>query len=149
MPGVLFLLLALLAASPILAAEGVVQVKSAHPVQETADRLVSALEAKGMRVFLRVDHAAGAKQTGGTLRPTELLIFGNPEVGTPLMSCRQTIGLDLPQKALVWQDQQGAVWLSYNEPAYLARRHDLQGCEAVLEKVAAALSGFARAATAP
>lgn len=139
----------LTAASSAFAAEGVVTVKSNHAVADTADRLESILKEKGMTVFARIDHAGGATSVGRNLRPTELVIFGNPRVGTPLMSCRQTVGLDLPQKALIWEDQEGDVWLSYNDPMYLARRHDLEGCESVLSKVAGALSNFAKAATAP
>ena len=139
----------LAAANAVFGAQGMKSVKSAHSVGETADRLESALKEKGMTVFVRIDHAAAAKNIGQYLRPTELVIFGNPKVGTPLMTCRQTIALDLPQKALIWEDEEGAVWLSYNEPAYLARRHDLEGCQDVLAKVATALSNFAAAATAP
>jgi len=138
-----------MAANFAFAAEGVVTAKSNHTVEETADRLESILKAKGMTVFARIDHAGGARSIGQSLRPTELVIFGNPRVGTPLMSCRQTVGLDLPQKALIWEDQEGNVWLSYNDPMYLARRHDLPGCKDMLSKVAGALSNFAKAATAP
>lgn len=144
-----FLAFVLAVASVTLAADGVVNVKSSHTVEQTANRLESILKQKGMTVFGRVDHRAGAQKVGKTLRPTELLIFGNPKVGTPLMLCQQTIGLDLPQKALVWEDGQGMVWLSYNDPAYLAQRHDLKGCEDVLRKVAGALNNFAKAATTP
>jgi len=143
------LALVLSVASVTLAADGVVNVKSSHSVEQTANRLESILKEKGMTVFGRVDHRAGAQKVGKTLRPTELLIFGNPKVGTPLMLCEQTMALDLPQKALVWEDGQGAVWLSYNDPLYLAQRHDLKGCENVLKKVAGALNNFAKAATTP
>lgn len=142
-------LIVLLAANSAWAADGVITVKSVHAVKQTADRLESILKGKGMTVFGRVDHAAGARKVGATLRPTELLIFGNPKVGSPLMLCQQTIALDLPQKALVWQDDQGMVWLSYNDPAYLAGRHDLKGCEKVLKKVTRALDNFAKGATSP
>jgi uncharacterized protein (DUF302 family) len=143
------LIMVLAAANTVVGAEGVTSVKSAHSVAETADRLESVLKEKGMTVFVRIDHAAGARSVGESLRPTQLVIFGNPKVGTPLMTCRQTIALDLPQKALIWEDEEGSVWLSYNEPAYLAHRHDLEGCRDVLAKVAKALSSFATAATAP
>ena len=101
-----------------------------------------------MNVFGRINHAAGAEKAGLTLAPTELVIFGNPKVGTPLMNCERTIAIDLPQKALIWEDEGGDVWLAYNDPAELAKRHDLKGCEAVIEKVAGALANFAKAATA-
>jgi len=131
-----------------IAVEGMVSVKSAHSVAVTADRLEKVLKSKGMTVFTRIDHAAGAQKVGKTLRPTELVIFGNPKVGTPLMLCSQSIAIDLPQKALIWEDADGDVWLSYNDPQYLASRHKTEGCDAVLKKVAGALGKFAGKATA-
>lgn len=130
------------------ATEGVISIKSAHTVAVTADRLEKILGSKGMTVFKRIDHAAGAKKVGKTLRPTELVIFGNPKVGTPLMLCRQSVAIDLPQKALIWQDEAGQVWFSYNDPQYLALRHNIQGCDEVLKKVAGALGNFAKKASA-
>ncbi|MEN8759456.1 MAG: DUF302 domain-containing protein, partial [Desulfobacterales bacterium] len=130
-------------ASVAVADNGLVNVKSTHSVKDTADRLVKALEAKGMTVFIRIDHAAGAKKAGLSLPPTELVIFGNPKVGTPLMQCSRSVAIDLPQKALIWEDDQGQVWLAYNDPAYLATRHAITGCEAVLKKVDGALKNFA------
>lgn len=126
---------------------GLISVKSAHDVKTTADRLESILKKKGMKVFNRIDHAAGAASVGNSLRPTELIIFGNPKIGSVLMGCTQTIAIDLPQKALIWQDGGGQVWLSYNNPALLANRHRMSGCDAVLEKVTGALANFAAAAT--
>ena len=126
-----------------------VTVKSSHSVKDTADRLVSALETKGMTVFNRINHAEGAKKVGKTLLPTELVIFGNPKVGTPLMICSRSVAIDLPQKALIWEDAQGQVWLNYNNPQYLAERHGITGCQEVLKKVAGALKNFASAATKP
>ena len=131
------------------AAEGTITVKSAHDVHATADRLQQALEAKGMTLFARIDHAEGAKKVGKDLRPTELVIFGNPKVGTPLMQCGQSVAIDLPQKALVWEDADGQVWFTYNSPAYLQRRHAIEGCEQVLDKIDKALGNFAKAATMP
>lgn len=136
-------------ASGAVADSGLVNVKSTHSVKDTADRLEKALETKGMTVFIRIDHAAGAKKAGLALPPTELVIFGNPKVGTPLMQCSRSVAIDLPQKALIWEDDQGQVWLTYNDPAYLAGRHAITGCEAVLEKVGGALRNFAAAATKP
>ncbi len=135
--------------SVAVADNGLVNVKSAHSVKDTADRLEKALTTKGMTVFIRIDHAAGAKKVGLSLPPTELVIFGNPKVGTPLMQCSRSVAIDLPQKALIWEDDQGQVWLTYNDPAYLATRHAITGCEAVLEKVGSALQNFAAAATQP
>ena len=143
---VVFTLTALLI-SPAYASEGMVKLKSAHSVGETADRLEQALLSKGMTVFQRIDHAAGAKSAGKTLRPTQLLIFGNPKVGTPLMLCSQSIAIDLPQKALIWEDAAGTVWLAYNDPAFLKLRHGTECCDEVLGKVSNALGNFARAAT--
>jgi uncharacterized protein (DUF302 family) len=128
---------------------GVVSVKSAHSVQETADRLESLLKEKGMTVFIRIDHAAGAEKAGMTLRPTELIIFGNPKVGTSLMQCQQSAALDLPQKALIWENEAGDVWLTYNAPQYLAQRHRIESCDEVLKKIENALQNFANAATKP
>lgn len=137
------------ATAGLAASEGMVRVKSAHDVATTADRLAGLVERKGLTLFARVDHAAGARGAGLALRPTELLIFGNPKVGTPLMQCRQEVALDLPQKALVWQDAEGQVWIGYNAPAYLAERHAIAGCDGVLEKIQGALAGLTGAAAAP
>jgi uncharacterized protein (DUF302 family) len=128
---------------------GLVSVKSSHDVKATADRLENILNQKGMKIFIRINHAAGAAAVGENLRPTELIIFGNPKVGTPLMQCSQTVGIDLPQKALIWQDDKGMVWFTYNDPGYLIGRHGLKGCAEVVKKVEKALGNFARAATAP
>ena len=145
----LFILTILLPAFSF-AVDGVISIKSAHEVKVTADRLESALLSKGMTVFARVDHAAGAHSVGLVLRPTELLIFGNPKVGTPMMQCQQSVALDLPQKALIWQAADDQIWLTYNDPRYLAQRHGLDGCaEQALQKVSAALNNFTQAATAP
>ena len=133
---------------PSHASEGMISVKSAHSVATTADRLENVLKAKGMKVFNRINHAAGAASVGQELRPTELVIFGNPKVGTPLMQCSHSIAIDLPQKALIWEDAEGQVWFSYNDPQFLALRHATQGCDPVLQKVAGALANFARAASA-
>ena len=108
-----------------MSAEGLVSIPSSFDPKETMDRLEAALRASGVTIFARIDHAAGAAGVGETLRPTELLIFGNPKAGTPLMQAGQTIGIDLPLKALVWQDAAGKTQVSYNEPGWLARRHGL------------------------
>ncbi len=129
------------------AADGLVNVKSQHSVQATADKLETVLKQKGMTVFARVDHSAGAAKVGKTLRDTQLVLFGNPKVGTPLMQCAQSVAIDLPQKALIWKDEGGQVWLSYNDPAYLAKRHQIQGCDEVVKKVSGALAKFSQAAT--
>jgi uncharacterized protein (DUF302 family) len=105
--------------------QGLETVQSRYSVKETIDRLSQGLNAAGITIFARVDHAANAQQVGMSLRPTDLLIFGNPKAGTPLMQDNPTSGLDLPLKALAWQDEQGKVWLTYNDTAWLASRHQL------------------------
>lgn len=129
-----------------LAADGIVNIKSKHSVSQTANKLEQVLASKGMKIFQRINHSAGAQSVGVDLRPTELIIFGNPKVGSPLMKCAQTVALDLPQKALIWQDENNQVWISYNQPAYLKSRHHIEGCDAVLEKVTGALSKLTAAA---
>ncbi len=106
---------------------GLTTVPSRHDVKVTVDQLEAEAKAKGLTIFARIDHAAGARSVGLTLRPTELLIFGNAKGGTPLMQLQQTTGIDLPLKALAWEDAAGKTWLSYNEPAWLASRHGLTG----------------------
>ncbi len=130
------------------AADGLIALKSPHSAKETMNRLEEQVKAKGLNVFARIDHAAGAAKIGKTLRPTEVLIFGNPQGGTPFMECAQTVGIDLPLKALVWEDASAQVWLGYNDPAYLAKRSDVADC-AVVPNLQKALAGLADAATAP
>ena len=132
-----------------MAADGLIKVQSSHGPAETMDRLVAGIQAKGLTVFARIDHASGAKEVGLSLRPTELLIFGNAKGGTPLMQSNQEIGIDLPLKALVWQDATGTCWISYNDPAWLAKRHGL-GAEAEppVKAMAALLNAVTRAAAA-
>ena len=146
---ILVLIILLFAAAQASADTGFINVKSNHNVNETADRLEKVLKQKGMTVFNRINHAAGAQKVGKDLRPTELIIFGNPKVGAPLMQCSQSVGLDLPQKALIWEDDAGLVWFTYNAPRYLDNRHGLAKCGPVLKKVENALRNFAVAATMP
>jgi len=127
--------------------DGIIRIKSNHDVNTTIERLKTALETKGMTIFKHVDHSAGAKNSGLNLRPTELLIFGNPKVGTPLMKCSQTAALDLPQKALAYKDTSGQVWLLYNDPAYMAARHHIKDCDKAINKVSNALANFTKIAT--
>jgi uncharacterized protein (DUF302 family) len=135
--------------STAVAGDGLISVKSSHDVKVTADRLENILNQKGMTVFIRINHSAGAQKVGKKLRPTELVVFGNPKVGTPLMQCSQSVAIDLPQKALIWQDDKGQAWLTYNDPNYLAQRHGLSECTEVIKKVEKALSNFVKAATMP
>lgn len=130
------------------AADGLIALKSPRSATETMARLEDGVKQRGLTVFARIDQPAGAARIGKSLAPTELLIFGNPQGGTPLMECAQTAGIDLPLKALVWQDSAGQVWLGYNDPAYLAQRHGAAQCP-VVENLRKALSGLAEAATAP
>jgi len=134
----------LLAASSALGADGLIAVKSPFAAKETMDRFEANAQKRGLNIFARIDHAAGAVKIGKTLRPTEVLIFGNPQGGTPFMECEQSVGIDLPLKALVWQDAQGQVWLGYNDPAYIAKRHGASRCPSV-EGLRKALSGLAEA----
>jgi uncharacterized protein (DUF302 family) len=130
-----------------MAADGLTTIASNYGPKETMDRLEAEIKAKGMTVFAGVDHAAGAAQAGLSLRPTEVLLFGNAKAGTPLMQANQTIGIDLPLKALVWQDADGKVWLSYNEPNWLATRHGLAAAtKPTVDAMAGGLGALARGA---
>ncbi|WP_165728666.1 DUF302 domain-containing protein [Pseudoalteromonas sp. 31A1] len=110
------------------AVEWLISVKSPLSAKATMDKFENLAKQKGLNIFARIDHAAGAKKVDKELNPTEVLIFGNPKGGTPLMQCAQTIGIDLPLKALVWEDAQSQVWLSYNDPTYIVARHNVPNC---------------------
>ncbi len=125
---------------------GLVTLPSQSDFADTVQQLETALAENDLKVVATVDHAANAQSAEMTLRPTALFIFGNPEAGTPLMQAAQTTAIDLPQKMLVWEDESGAVFVSYNDPAYLGERHGLSD-EAGLGAVADALAGLAEAAT--
>ena len=131
------------------AQDGMIVVESPMSVAETVNKLETILKSKGMTVFGRVNHGEGAKKVDLDLRATEVLIFGNPKAGTPLMNCSQSIAIDLPQKMLAWEDESGKVFLGYNVRKYLQSRHDSEACDKVFESVAAALGNFAKAATSP
>lgn len=144
---VLVALAVVLVASPeARAGEGLVVKESAHSVSATLDRLTKVLESKGITIFTRIDHAAGAKKIGAALKPTELLIFGNPKLGTPLMQAERKIGLDLPLKALAWEDEAGKVWLAYTAPNTLKARHNVSGRDKVFKKMTGALDKLTGAA---
>jgi uncharacterized protein (DUF302 family) len=131
-----------------MAADGLVTIKSALGPEETMKRLEAEVKAKGLTVFAHVDHAAGAAAVNLPLRPTEVLIFGNARGGTPLMQAAQTTGIDLPLKALVWQDAQGKTWLSYNEPAFIAQRHGVDAHRVpAVAAIAELLDAVTKAAT--
>jgi len=127
--------------------EGLTSIQSKFGPKETMDRLQAEIRAQGMTVFARIDHAAGAAEVGRTLPPTEVVIFGNARGGTPLMQSAQTVGIDLPLKALVWEDASGKTWLSYNEPSWIAQRHSIADAEPVVSKMAAGLSAISKAVT--
>ena len=144
---ILAALLIVLIAIPVAAADGVINVASTFNVKETADRMESILNEKGMTIFKRIKHSEAAGKVGIELRETELIIFGNPKVGSPLMKCQQSVAIDLPQKALIWEDDKAKVWISYNDPRYLEKRHNISGCEEVITKIEKALAGITRAAS--
>ncbi|MDP1904788.1 MAG: DUF302 domain-containing protein [Pseudomonadota bacterium] len=130
-------------AAPDAGDPGLLSRASPYPVGETLDRLETLLRGKGVKVFARIDHAAEAQGAGLTLSPAQLLIFGNPKAGTPLMQASPGIGLDLPMKALAWQDAQGQVHVTWNRPEFLIQRH---GLDAAFVKNLAAISGLIEAA---
>jgi uncharacterized protein (DUF302 family) len=131
-----------------MAADGLITLRSSFAPEETMKRFEAEVRTKGMTVFARIDHAAGAALVGLPLRPTDLLIFGAAKAGTPLMQAVQTIGIDLPLKALVWQDEAGTTFLSYNDPAYLTHRHGLgEGAKPAVEAMSNALKAIATKVT--
>src|SRR5262245_26620325 len=126
--------------------EGLTTIPSRFGPKETMDRLVTEIQANRIKVFARIDHAAGAAEVGLTLRPTELIIFGNARGGTPLMQAAQTVGIDLPLKALVWEDAAGKTWISYNKPTWIAQRHGVADAEPVVNKMTDLLSAVSTTA---
>jgi uncharacterized protein (DUF302 family) len=133
-----------------MATDGLITTMSNHGPEVTMNRFEAAVRDRGMVVFAHIDHAAAAASAGLPLRPTDLLIFGNVTAGTPLMQAVQSIGIDLPLKALVWQDASGATWLSYNDPHWLARRHDLgDNARSALNVISDGLAAIASEATGP
>lgn len=134
-------------ANSAMATESMVSVESNYSVKATADRFEEILKNKGLTIFARINHSENASTVNLELAPTELIIFGNPKVGTPLMQCSKTVAIDLPQKALFWKDSEGKVFLSYNNPEYLKERHSINDCDAVINKISAVLSKLSKAAT--
>lgn len=141
------LLLAFFIPTQVFADSGMIHVESRYDVEATAEKLVTALNSKGMTVFSQINHSEAAQNVDIELRNTTLVIFGNPKVGSPLMQCAQTAAIDLPQKALIFEDEEGTVWLSYNDVDYIKQRHGIENCDAVLDKIKGALANFANAAT--
>ncbi|NJM97677.1 MAG: DUF302 domain-containing protein [Phormidesmis sp. RL_2_1] len=135
---------------PTASPTGLVIKPSPHSVLETESRFVSILEEKGLNVLTTVDHAQNAEGAGLTLRPTRVVLFGNPQLGTPLMQCNQSIAIDLPQKMLIWEDESGQVQIAYNDPRYLGGRHRLGECgNDVIKQIASALDTFSNGAISP
>ena len=132
-----------------MAVDGLTTVRSSYGPKETISRLEGEIRSRGLTVFAHIDHMAGAAAVGLSLRPTDVLLFGNARGGTPLMQSIQTIGIDLPLKMLVWQDAAGDTWLSYNDPHWIAKRHGVgQEAEATISAMAAALDALAATAAA-
>jgi len=127
--------------------EGLTSIQSSFGPKATMERLEAQIQASGLKVFARIDHAAGAAEVGLPLPPTDLIIFGNARGGTPLMQSVQTVGIDLPLKILVWQDAANNTWLSYNEPGWIAQRHGVAGRESAIDKMADLLRAIAREAS--
>lgn len=146
---ILITMLSLIFCGTAAAQGGLVSVKSNFDTAATANRLERVLKEKGVTVFARIDHAEGARSIDQTLKPTLLIIFGNPALGTPLIQRSRSMGIDLPLKALIWEDQTGQVWLTYNAPDYLARRHGLTETDDGIGKMQQALTNFTKAATQP
>lgn len=126
--------------------EGLINIKSGFGPKETMDRVKTEIRARGLNVFVCIDHAAGAVEAGLSLAPTNLIIFGNARGGTPLMQSVQAVGIDLPLKILVWQDAENNTWLSYNEPRWIAQRHNVTNAEPVVGKMTVMLSAIAKEA---
>lgn len=140
---VLFVLLATLPCLPLANADnGLITAKSPYTVDETLDRFEAAVTNRGMTIFARIDHAEGAAKVGKKLQPTVVLIFGNPTIGTLLMQSTQTAAIDLPLKLLAWEDDGGQVWIAYNNPDYLVKRHAITDRDPVVEKMRKAMSQF-------
>ena len=127
--------------------DGLVASVSTLPPKETMDRLAAAVGRRGMTVLARIDHAAAARAAGLDLRATEVLVFGNPKGGTPLMQSAQTAGIDLPLKALVWQDAEGRTWVGYNDPGWIAARHGIADAPETIAAMRAALAAVVSEAT--
>ena len=145
---ILLVLFSLCCAAPVIAGEkGLITKKSKYDVKETIDRLQAVVKKKGITVALRWNHAEKAKGVDIPLRPTELLIFGNPRLGSNLFTSNQTSGIDLPMKALAWEDEDGQVWLTYNDPEYITKRHRIGDRDKVVKKMTGALDKLTNIAT--
>ena len=128
---------------------GMISKKSAHGVTKTIDRLEAVLKKKGITIVTRWSHSERANGVDIPLRPTELILFGNPKLGSHMFTSEQTAGIDLPMKALAWEDEKGQVWLTYNDPAYIANRHGITDREKIVAKMTGALNKLTGAAIKP
>lgn len=142
----LIALLTLFSFSASAASKGVITMRSANDVKTTVKQFKKALKAKKMTIFKVIDHSKGAAGVGLKLRPTVVVIFGNPKIGTKFMQCSQAAAIDFPMKFLVYKDKRGRVWASYNDPKYLVSRHRVSGCSKIRNKMAGAQKKFAKAA---
>lgn len=142
----ILVVLLLTAVCPAFAAEGLMSRISPHDIDQTYRQLTDAIRTAGMKIMLEVDHSENAKAVGAELRPTRLVVFGNAAIGSALMNCGQSIAIDLPQRMLVWQDDNGKVRVGYNAPKYLFARHGIEDCKAERDKVTAALERLVGAA---
>lgn len=131
----------------VSAGSGVVSTQSKFSVSQTADRFEQLAKQKGLTIFARIDHADNASKVNLSLRASQVILFGNAKVGTPLMQCAGQVAIDLPQKASFWQDEDGKVWLSYNDPDYLKLRHKISGCDALIGKITNVLQTLTKAAS--
>lgn len=145
---IIIALMAVIPFSVIASEDGLISKKSNHSVKVTLDRLENILKKKGITIAMRWSHDEGGKKVGIPLRPTELLVFGNPKLGTHFFTSNQTAGIDLPMKALAWQDKDGTVWLTYNDPSYIAGRHNINNRAEIVNKMTGALDKMTNAAIA-
>lgn len=144
--GIAILATLVLAQGALAAGNGLIIKKSANTAKVTLDKLETILKSKGITIVTRWSHDAGAKKVNMSLRPTELLIFGNPKMGTHFFTSNQTAGIDLPMKALAWEDEKGQVWLAYNDPQYIADRHGIKDRAEIVKKMTGALNNFTNVA---
>lgn len=129
------------------AENGLITLESNYSVKKTADRFESIIKNQGLTLFSRIDHQRNAAGVNLESRPTEVIIFGNPKAGTPLMQCAQTVAIDLPQKVLISEDAENRVWLTYNNPEYLKARHNIEGCDTVINNISTLLNTLSTTAT--
>ena len=143
----LFAILVFTVTAAFAAEDHLVIKKSDHSVAQTLDRLSEGLKSRGIAIVARVDHAAAAEKAGLSLKPTQLLIFGNPKLGTPLMQANRKVGLELPMKVLAWEDEGGQVWLAYSKPEHLQATFAVKGQDGVFQQLTKVLAALTDEAT--